>query len=237
MSEENAGGARHTTSGRPRILSGILAAMLVVTVITACGNSGGKDTPRTTATGARAPAAEVASLLAGIPQHGSLLGNRRARVELQYFGDLQCPFCRRFTLGALPGLIRRYVRTGKLSIEYRSLETATRDPETFQAQQVAALAAGKQDKLWNYIELFYHEQSTEDSGYVNENYLQRLAEQVPGLNLIAWTAARNDPALTDRVIGDARAARETDINSTPSFRIGKAPHTPYAASIEKALKQ
>jgi hypothetical protein len=35
------------------------------------------------------------------------------------------------------------VRPGKLKIEYRSLETATREPETFHTQQLAALAAGK----------------------------------------------------------------------------------------------
>ena len=56
--------------------------------------------------------------------------------------------------------------TGKLKIEYRSLETATREPEVFKTQQVAALAAGQQNKLWHFIELFYHEQGEEGSGYV-----------------------------------------------------------------------
>jgi hypothetical protein len=50
------------------------------------------------------------------------------------------------------------VRGGELKIEYRSLETATREPEVFKAQQLAALAAGKQDRMWNFIETFYHEQ-------------------------------------------------------------------------------
>ena len=111
-------------------------------------------------------------------------------MTLQYFGDLQCPICKDFTLGALPTLIQKYVRTGKLKIEYRNLETATREPETFKTQQVAALAAGKQQKMWYYIELFYHEQGEENTEYVTENYLQTLAQQVPGLNLASWTAAQ-----------------------------------------------
>ena len=85
-----------------------------------------------------------------------------------------------FTLGALPFVINKWVRSGDLRIEYHSLETATREPETFKKQQVAALAAGKQNKTWYYIETFYHEQGEEDSGYVSENYLDGIAEQVPG---------------------------------------------------------
>ena len=57
-----------------------------------------------------------------------------------------------FTLGALPSMIQKYVRTGKLKIEYHSLETATREPEVFKTQQVAALAAGKQNMAWDFIE-------------------------------------------------------------------------------------
>ena len=116
--------------------------------------------------------AEVNHLLAGIPQSGNSLGSPTAPVTLQYYGDLECPICRKFTLGALPPLIRTGSEQGKLRIEYHNLETATREPETFKSQQAAALAAGKQAKMWNFIETFYHEQGAEDSGYVTEQYLR-----------------------------------------------------------------
>ena len=58
-----------------------------------------------------------------------------------------------------------------MQVVYKALQTATRDQQTFQLQQVAALAAGQQQRFWNYAELFYHEQGQEDSGYVNESYL------------------------------------------------------------------
>ena len=107
---------------------------------------------------ANAAVNQVDALLAGVPQSGNVLGDPKAPVTLQYYGDLECPICKEFTLGALPSLIQKYVRAGKLKIEYRSLETATREPETFKSQQIAALAAGKQNKMWHYLELFYHEQ-------------------------------------------------------------------------------
>jgi protein-disulfide isomerase len=204
----------------------IVVAITVVIVI-ATGRSSNKGTlrsnttPRLNNTPAKATGAQVTSLLAGIPQRGSTLGDPKSPVTLQYFGDLQCPFCKRFMLGALPSLIQRYVRGGKLKIEYRSLETATRDPKTFKTQQVAALAAGKQNHMWEYIELFYRQEGRENSGYVTERYLQRLAHQVTGLNLIAWTAARNGTGLANTLTNDAQVASEAGLNATPSFLIGK----------------
>ena len=158
-------------------------------------------------------------------------------MTVQYFGDLQCPACRLFTLSVLPSLIERYVRSGKLKIEYRSLESATPNPKTFNLEQIAALAAGKQDKLWNFIEFFYHEQGIEHSGYVVEAYLQGLAQQVRGLNLIEWTAARNDLELARTLTTDAQAARSKGLNQTPGILVSHTgPRPPYLAAIKKQLE-
>jgi protein-disulfide isomerase len=179
----------------------------------------------------------VSSLLAGVPQHGNTLGDPKAPVTVKYFGDLQCPACRQFTLSGLPSLIERYVRSGKLKIEYRSLETATQTPSAFGAQQVAALAAGRQNKMWNFIELFYHEQGPEHSGYVTERYLEGLAQQVSGLNLIEWIAARNDRELARSLTTDLRAARSARINRTPSFLLSyTGPRPAYLDAIKKQLE-
>jgi protein-disulfide isomerase len=164
----------------------------------------------------------IAHELNGIPEVGNTLGDSHAPVTLQYFADLECPICRAFDLGALPALLKKYVRTGALKIAYHSLETATREPEVFQTQQVAALAAGRQNKLWYFVELFYHEQGEEDSGYVNESYLQNLAEQVPGLNLARWTSERSDPALANQVASDEQVANDEKFTGTPSFLIGRS---------------
>jgi protein-disulfide isomerase len=212
------------------IVAGIaiaIVAAVVVAVVVASGASSNKGplrrggTPGLNSASAKAAGAGVRSSLAGIPQHGSTLGDPRAPVTLQYFGDLECPFCKQFALGALPALIQHYVRSGKLKIEYRSLETATRDPETFKNQQVAALAAGKQNHMWEYIELFYRYEGRENSGYVTERYLQGLAHQVPGLNPVAWTAARSRADLASTLASDARAASSAGLSATPSFLIGR----------------
>ena len=70
--------------------------------------------------------AQISALLAGVPQSANALGQAAAPITLEYFGDLQCPFCRDFSLGVLPSIIQRWVRDGTLRVEYRALETATR---------------------------------------------------------------------------------------------------------------
>ncbi|HYM45938.1 MAG TPA: thioredoxin domain-containing protein [Solirubrobacteraceae bacterium] len=248
LEEAEVAGARRRT----RLTQlGIVIAVVVAAVVVILIATGGGGTKKVVigSKAANENVAAVSSLVGGIPQKGNVLGNPNAPVTLQYFGDLECPVCKQFTLGALSPLVQRWVRSGKLKIEYRSMQTATREPEVFKTQQVAALAAGKQDKMWQYLELFYHEQGEEGSGYVTESYLQNLAQQVPGLNLTQWSSDRNEPALTNQVEADAQAANNAGFTGTPSFLIAKTGGTAtklnYASltdpasfdeAIEKQLK-
>jgi protein-disulfide isomerase len=230
---------------------GIVAAIVIVAVVViviATGGGSKKAVAKGTQKGNENVAA-VSQLTAGIPQSGNTLGSPTAPATLQYFGDLQCPICKDFTVeGDLKEIIEKYVRPGKLRIEYRSMQTATHEPEVFKTQQVAALAAGKQNKAWNYIELFYHDQGEENSGYVNENFLQGLAQQVPGLNLSQWTSDRSNPELANQVASDVQAANNFGLTGTPAFMISHSGGQPkhiepaitepssFDKSIEEAIK-
>jgi protein-disulfide isomerase len=211
-------------------VAGVVVVIIAIILI-ATGSGGSKKAPAPTSAAAKTASSEVVSLLQGIPQNAIVLGNPNAPITLQYFGDLECPFCKEFTLSALPTVIKKYVRTGKVKIEYRSMQTATRERETFQTQQTAALAAGKQNLMWNYLELFYHEQGEEGTGYVTESYLQGLAAQIPGLNLSDWSSARSDPAYANQVISDAQLANQNGFTGTPSFLIAKTGETPHKLEV------
>jgi protein-disulfide isomerase len=243
-----AGAAQRTRMTQLAIVVSVVVAGIVAILIATAGSGAVKQIAPETAQ-ARSVDSAVTTLLAGLPQSGNVLGRPTAPVTLEYFGDLECPVCRSFTVNALPSIIGKWVRGGQLRIEYHSLETATREPEVFKSQQVAALAAGKQQKMWNFIETFYHEQGEEDSGYVTEGYIQSIAKQVPGLNLTQWTSERNDPTLAGQVESDAQAANSDGFNGTPSFLIGRSsgamtklePNSysqaaPFEQAIEKLAK-
>jgi protein-disulfide isomerase len=202
---------------------GIVAVIVVAIIVAVVLATGGSKKHGIVKPGAEVTALvnEINTLIGGIPQSGGTLGSPTAPVTLQYFGDLECPICREFTEGALKPLIETEVRPGRLRIEYRSLQTATPEAETFKTQQVAALAAGKQQKAWYYIELFYHQQGEEKTGYVTESFLQGIAQQVPGLNLSKWAADRGNAELGDEVSADQQTANSFGFTGTPSFAMGR----------------
>lgn len=193
------------------------------------------------------------ALLSDIPQHGTELGDPAAPVTLQFFGDLQCRESRQVMLGPIPDLIRRFVRPGELRIVYRSTETDTRRaggwPE-FKDQQGAALAAGRQDRLWNFIDVFYREQGPEFTGYVDERFLHLIAVQA-GLEMSHWQQAREPSWRWETGLkSDEALARSTHVDSTPSFLVGPTggpAHVlrhfaleepqPFEAAIREALKE
>jgi len=128
------------------------------------------------------------------------------------------------------------------------METATQEPEVFRTQQIAAEAAGKQNKQWNYIELFYNEQGKENSGYVNEAFLQRLAHSIQGLEFSKWQSDRANSELANQIVSDAQTANNEGFTGTPSFLIGTtggalkkfegsvAETGPFESAIEAQLK-
>ncbi len=219
LAEEKATLERHRRQRRVYVLGGVVvAAAAAVAVAIAVSGGGGGSTGLEKGSGEATIAAEVQQLLAGIPQSGTTLGNPNAAVTMTYYSDLQCPVCAEFTLaGGFPELVARDVRAGKVKIVYRAFETATRDARTFQAQQVAALAAGRQNYFWDYVESFYRQQGAEGTGYVTETYLDGLAAQVPRLNLDAWRNARNDPSLLTELRADQQTAAAARVQGTPTL--------------------
>jgi protein-disulfide isomerase len=227
LEESEAAAAKRRTRLTQLGIVGAIVVVIVVVIVVATG-SGSKSPPKVGSHEANATTAAISTLIDGIPQSGNALGDPNAPVTLKYFGDLECPICKEFTVEALPSIIPKWVRTGKLRIEYHSMSTATGNAEresaepegTFTKQQVAAYAAGRQNKAWNFIETFYHEQGEEDSGYVNEKFIEGIAAQVPGLDLATWHEDRNDPALTNEIETDKQLANNEGFTGTPSFLIG-----------------
>ncbi|HXM86533.1 MAG TPA: thioredoxin domain-containing protein [Solirubrobacteraceae bacterium] len=164
---------------------------------------------------------QVGALLAGIPQEGQTLGARTAPVTLQLFAELEDYSSGSWSLQLLPAIILEFVRTGILRIEYRSFKTNTIGSETFVKQQAAALAAGAQDKLWNYVYTFYYEQGKEHTSYATESFLDNIARQVPALKIKDWDVDRNADQRIERVVEEDQQGRADGIHVTPAYRIGR----------------
>ena len=223
LAEERAVALKARKTRRLRMIGVTVAAAIIVVVVLVIISSSGGGSSSIAKVGshkATSTTAAIDKLLQGIPQSGTTLGKASAPVTVTEYGDLECPICRDFALGAENTLISNDVRSGKVKLVYKSFPTATGngpDPSVFPVQQAAAYAAGAQDLAWNYIETFYREQGTEDTAYVNTSYLTNLAKQVTGLDVAKWASDRFNPTYTAEVTKQEQTATGLGVDATPSF--------------------
>lgn len=164
---------------------------------------------------------KVEAMLAGIPQHGVILGQPTAPVTLQVFLDLEDHGDgTRWIDEMLPVIIEQFVRSNIVRLEFHSFKTDTLNRHPFFIQQVAALAAGSQNLLWNYVATFMNEQGREFTNYVNEKFVTGIAKQIAGLNLSEWQQQSHTTVLPNLVVGDNNTAIKVGFHDSPSFRIG-----------------
>ena len=177
---------------------------------------GGRSSSASSEAVASAP--ETAALLRGIPQHGTVLGSPDAPVKLVEYADLQCVYCGVWARDVFPTLVRRYIRTGKVQLEFRGLAFVGADSETALR---TALAASEQNRLWNVVELLYRNQGAENSGWVNDGFVEAALEAIPGLDVSRVLAARDGAAVTALADSAARRARAANVTGTPTFQIAR----------------
>jgi protein-disulfide isomerase len=184
----------------------VLAVVLVLIVVNSSGSGGDAKNIE--------GKAEVDRLLSGIPQQGMVLGDPKAPVTLIEFGDLQCPVCAGFAKEILPPIIENQVKNGEATIEFRNLTIIGEESVPAGA---AALAAGKQGRGWNYIELFYRNQGPERSGYVTDEFMEAVARKAGVKSLAKWNQDRQK--LNGEVEKTTAEAEELGYHGTPSFAI------------------
>ena len=173
MSSKSAKKTGAPASGRAtKVIAASVALLALVGVAIAIVVGGGSDKPSSGSHGgALTGTSEVRALLAGIPQHGDELGKPGAAVTMYEFVDYQCPFCRQFSVGPLRTLIKDYVRPGKVKIVLRPLSFV--GPDSVNGARAGA-AAGQQDKLWTFTELWYFNQGQENSGYATDGFVDEI---------------------------------------------------------------
>jgi protein-disulfide isomerase len=197
-------------------LGSVVGVAAVVVVVLVLASQGSKDKPNASGGATVAGVGDARAMLRGVPQHGTSLGDPKAPLVLTEFADLQCPFCRDYTVDVLPQIIERYVRSGRLRLELRLRRIIGADSDVAAR---AAQAAGTRNRMWNFVDLFYRNQGEENSGYVTDAFLSRLATAagVPPKLVLDGSTAPSFEKPVQVAEAEAQAAGQT---STPSFLIG-----------------
>jgi protein-disulfide isomerase len=161
----------------------------------------------------------------GVPQNGALLGEESATVRLIEYADLQCPFCRDYAEAVFPTLFEEYVRPGRIQSEFRGLAFLGSDSE--KALRLV-LAAGLQDRLWNMQEALYRNQGAENSGWVTDDLVRTLGEDIEGLDVDRMFEDAESDEVTSLLEESASKAEAAEVTGTPSFfiQVGDEDPTP-----------
>ncbi len=215
------------------VLTGVAAAVVVALIIGSVVLRGGDSSSPAQVTG-------DTTLVDDIPQRGTVLGDPAAKVTLYQYEDLQCPICLRYTIQLFPLVVDEYVRNGSVKVDFRGLDILGED--STQALR-AVLAAAKQDKAWQMIELLYANQGEEGSGWVTDVLIDELASSIDGLDAkqLETDAASDEITAEIQKVREEAAAR--NVEGTPWFFIRTAkgslvelrPDGLSAASLRAAL--
>src|SRR3954447_5064696 len=185
----------------------------------------------------------VKEQLQGIEQRGTVLGDPHAKVKVIEYGDLQCPICKEFSLDTAPDVIDQVVRKGTASYDLRQFPVIGEAPHTQSTLAAkAALAASDQGRYWNYVELFYRNQGTEDSGYVTHPFLTAIAKGAGVPDIARWNRARHSKQWDELLSRTDSEAASLDFAGTPLFLVegpaGRRTLTvPTLDDIEGAIRE
>ena len=225
-------GARRQASPKVLIGAALAVALIVLAIVLGFVFTGGSPSSNTPARGSLAGglpgAADAQRLFRGIPQHGNVLGSPKAPVTVVEYVDLQCPFCQEFETKAMPTLLSRYVRPGKVKIEARPIAFIGPDSERGRA---GALAAAQQNRLFNYMQLLYLNQGTENTGWLDDAMASAAAASIPGLDVHAWSSARGSSAVTDQESQFDNEGNADNVTETPTVLVGKTGGKLQKASV------
>jgi protein-disulfide isomerase len=216
-------------SPRAIAIAGGVAAVAVLGIVLAVVLTGGKGSdsvgtlPTTGSLANALPGAgDVHALLDGIPQSGLTLGSSAAPATLVEYVDLQCPYCRTFETEVMPELVRRYVRDGRLKVEARPLAFIGADSVR---GRNALLAAARQDAAFDFAQILYDNQATENTGWLDDRMVARVAESIPGLNPRRLFAVRDDASIRQQAAELDADASAAHVDSTPTVLVGRSAGT------------
>ena len=218
-------GARRRASPKVLLVAALAGLVLVGAVVgislAAGGNSSSAAATIPTVgslTNALPNAAAVQREFAGIPQNGLVLGSAKAPLTMVEYIDLQCPGCRAFETSVAPSIVSEFVRAGKLKIEARPI--AFIGPDSIPARQ-AMIAASQQNRAFNFAQITYANQGTENTGWLNQTFIEHAAASVPGMKVQRVVDGQDSSFVTDatnRIDAQANADR---VSQTPTLLLGK----------------
>jgi protein-disulfide isomerase len=196
-------------------ITALTAATLAIGLSILSAGGGGTASSAPSASGGVAGVAATRAMFGGIPQRGNVLGSPTAPVRLVEFADPQCPFCADYARDVLPTLLREYVRTGKVQLVFRGLAFLGADSVTALR---TATAAASENRMWNVLEVLFHNQGSENA-WVTEELLRSVVAGA-GADADRVVKGREGAAVRAKIDSWSREAQAAGVEGVPAFFVG-----------------
>lgn len=164
------------------------------------------------------------------------LGDEEAPVTMVEYSDFQCPYCGQFAREVEPELVDEYVEDGTLKIEWRDFPYLGQESVN---AALAARAAQEQGRFWEFHEVLYDNQDSQNSGAFSDDNLMRLAEEA-GVDPAKLQESLTSSEYQEEVGTDFEEGQQRGITGTPTFIIngetivGAQPKEEFERTIEEA---
>lgn len=151
-----------------------------------------------------------------------VMGSLDAPIDMYYWSDYQCPFCRRFEQNAFPKLVEDHVQSGTVRVvflEYPyigagSMTAAVMDRCVWRQVRNDTPAA-----YWRWHTTIFDEQGTENAGWATRDRLLDVTSDVAGVNAGAVESCMDErrSAIEASIDEEMNRASRYGISGTPAF--------------------
>lgn len=170
---------------------------------------------------------------------GPHLGDPNAPVKVDAYEDFRCSYCLYYTQNIEPGIIQKYVETGKVYYTYHFFIVIDQTDGTDASSRAAnaALCAGEQNRFWDYHDTLYANQSSESATLFTDDRLIKMAQNL-GLNMTAFNQCYQAKKYASDIQKDMAQGRSLSIQGTPTIFVNGTEVQNFqqaAQSIDAAL--
>lgn len=154
----------------------------------------------------------------GADEPARTLGKPDAPVTLTVLSDFSCPMCTSWGTETLTKL-QQYVDDGTLKIQWHNMVIFA---DQYQSDVAAkgAIAAMKQDKLWDFVRAAYASAPEGEHPTYDENKVIQIAQSVGITDLGRFKSDMNAPETEAIISEETDSAHSVGVNGTPFFVLG-----------------
>jgi protein-disulfide isomerase len=187
--------------------------------------------------------------LAGRP----IAGDSEAVVDIYYWTDYLCPFCKKFETETFPEIGRNYLDTGDarlVVLSYPNIGQYSMSAAVWGRCVWSQVADNSPDTFWNWHSAAFDEQPDSGTDWADDETFTQVTEETDGVDVSAVETCREQrgDSIRESMEPNLGLAREAGIQGTPGFVIynreseaagrivGAHPYQNFADAIDQVME-